>query len=101
MGATNPSTRPTPGPYVAHGARVWNAAGDILIAHCNSPQLCVAGNEANARTLAESDTAIDLVRRMVESAKASPTSTPAGQCFVDALQMLARIDGHPVFPAAG
>lgn len=104
MGTPFPSTRPTPGLFVAHGPRVWSASGDVLIAYCNSPHLCVAGNEANARLLAEAPAAVALVRRFLESAQTNPTSTPDGQCFVDALQLIARLEGRhmfPAFPSAG
>lgn len=89
-----PSTRAAQRGYRAIGARIWNQAGDQLIAECKSPSLCQAGNEANARELAEGGNAVQILRRIVESATVSPTSTPDAKSLIDALNLLRRVHGH-------
>lgn len=89
-----PSTRAAQRGYRAIGSRIWNQAGDQLIAECKSPSLCQAGNEANARELAEGGNAVQILRRVVESATVSKTSTPDGKSLIDALNLLRRVDGQ-------
>jgi hypothetical protein len=90
-----PSTQAPRAPYRAVGPRIWSQNGDVLIAECKSPALCAAANAAVARELAEGGNAVQVIRRMVESAIASPGSVPDGNAFIDALNLLRRVDGIP------
>jgi len=88
-----PSTRAVQGPYKAIGPRIWSQCGEVLIAECKSPSLCPAGNAANARELAEGGNAVQVLRRIIESATASSGSIPDGKSLIDALNLLRRVDG--------
>lgn len=93
MSAHIPSTKAPAAPYRAIGPRIWSQNGDVLLAECRSTTLCAAANAAVARELAEGGNAVQVIRRLVESATASPNSVSDGKALIDALNLLRRVDG--------
>lgn len=105
-----PSTQPTPGPWYSpkNGTTIWSADGRILIATCASPQLCVAGNVANARLIVRSPALRDIVNRLlpfvddaVDIWSVFPECAAGEQCraaVAEARAILAAIDGVAAAP---
>lgn len=105
-----PSTQPTPGPWYSpkNGTTIWSADGRILIATCASPQLCVAGNVANARLIVRAHGLRDILNRLlpfvddaVDIWSVFPESAAGRECrdaVAEARAILAAIDGIAAAP---